>query len=138
MLLTLALVVFLGAIFISFSQEFISLIKKIFEIKGAKLVLPLAIGSWLVYHFDYWILWIVYYYREVVSGLVYYLSYFFPFKDFVSGIFLIILLTGVSVAPVFILETYLWKKHFKHYPYPYVTSTIIWAVTALLFIMASM
>ncbi|KTD31713.1 hypothetical protein Lmor_2589 [Legionella moravica] len=137
MLLTLALVVFAGAIMILFSQEFIRTFKKIFAIKGAKLFLPLIIGSWLVLNFDYLCLWGIYYYREVLNSIVDFLAGFIPFPSIGRPVVLIIVLTAISVVPVVLLDVYLVKKTFKRYEYPYLTSTLIWIVTATMFLVVS-
>jgi len=61
MLFTLAAVVFFAAIVTFFSQEFIGIFKKIFAIKGAKLILPLLLASWCIINVNYLVLWVVYY-----------------------------------------------------------------------------
>lgn len=134
MYLTLALVVFSAAILVLFSQEFIGIFKKIFAIKGAKLFLPLLIGSWLVVDFEDIFLWGLYYFREIVNAIVLFLSQIIPFQGAYS-IVLIILLTIISVVPVFLFDMYLIKKTYKHYEYPYITSTLIWIITALAFVL---
>ncbi|KTD43713.1 hypothetical protein [Legionella quateirensis] len=134
MLLTLALVVFAAAIMTLFAQEFIRTFKKIFAIKGAKLVLPLLLGSWLVLNFDYLCLWGFYYYQEILNAVVVFLAGLIPFQSIARPIVLILILTLISVAPVVLLDLYLVKKTFKHYEYPYLTSTLIWIVTAVMFI----
>jgi hypothetical protein len=133
MYLTLALVVFFAAILVLFSQEFIGIFKKIFAIKGAKLFLPLIIGSWLVIDFEDIFLWGIYYFRETLNAIVLFLSQIIPFQGAYS-IVLIIVLAIISVVPVFLLDMYLVKKTYKHYEYPYITSTLIWIITALAFV----
>lgn len=133
MYLTLALVVFFAAILVLFSQEFINIFKKIFAIKGAKLFLPLFIGSWLVVDFEDIFLWGIYYFRETLNAIVWFFSQIIPFQGAYS-IVLIIWLTIISVVPVFLLDMYLVKKTYKHYEYPYITSTLIWIITALAFV----
>lgn len=137
MYLTLALVVLCAAIIVLFSQEFIRTFKNIFKIKGMILILPLAIASWLVYNFDYWVLWVLYYYREVLNAIISFLSGIMPFQQGASSIIAILLLTGLSVIPVFLLEWFLWKKHYKRYQYPYLTSTLIWIVSSILLLVLS-
>lgn len=134
MYLTLALVVFSAAILVLFSQEFIGFFKKIFAIKGAKLFLPLLIASWLVVDFEDIFVWGLYYFREILNAIVLFLSQIIPFQGAYS-IVLIILLTIISVVPVFLFDMYLIKKTYKHYEYPYITSTLIWIITALAFVL---
>ena len=137
MLLTLALVIFAAAIMILFSQEFIRTFKKIFAIKGAKLLLPLFIGSWLVLNFDYLCLWGFYYYQEILNAIAVFFAGLIPIQSIARPLVLIIILTLISVVPVVLLDLYLVKKTFKHYEYPYLTSTLIWIITATMFIVVS-
>ncbi|WP_298623187.1 hypothetical protein [uncultured Legionella sp.] len=132
MLLTLAVVVFSAAIMILFSQEFIRTFKKIFAIKGAKLFLPLFIGSWLVISFEDLCLWGIYYYRELLNAVILFVTQIIPFQQGAYSIVFIILLTVISVVPVFLFDMYLVKKTYKHYEYPYLTSTLIWLISALI------
>ena len=131
MLLTLALVVFFAAIFVFFSQEFIRTFKKVLAIKGAMLLIPLAIASWLVYSFDYWALWAIYYYRELLKGVLTFLMRITPLYQISSSVAIILLLTFISVVPVFLLDWIFRKRTYKSYPYPYLTSTLIWLISAL-------
>ncbi|KTD66428.1 hypothetical protein [Legionella shakespearei] len=135
MYLTLALVVLVAAIVVLFSQEFIQLFKKILTIKGAKLVLPLLIVSWLVFTFDYWVLWGIYYYGTVLNSITAFLSNLLPFQTGAYPLVMILLLTAISVVPVILWEHYLWKQNYKHYQYPYLTSTLIWIASSIVLIM---
>ncbi|HAT9660178.1 TPA: hypothetical protein JBD28_08950, partial [Legionella pneumophila subsp. pneumophila] len=104
MLLTLALVILFATIMVFFSQEFIRTFKKILAIKGAKLLVPLGIASWLIYNFDYLFIWVIYYIREVLQAVLAFLTRIMPFKPYSTSIALIILLTTVSVGPVLLLD----------------------------------
>jgi hypothetical protein len=131
MLFKLAAVVFVAAIAVFFAQEFIRLFKRVFEIKGALLVLPLALASYLVYALEAWVhLGLLYYRDHLLKGLSFLLS-FLPAQNWVYPVLVVLLLTFVSVAPVLAWDFYSLKKTHKHYPYPYVTSTIVWLVSAL-------
>ncbi|MGL6030198.1 MAG: hypothetical protein ACRC0M_10545, partial [Legionella sp.] len=131
MLLTLAIVVFFASIFVFFSQEFIKTGKKIFSIKGAPLILPLAIASWLLYQFSSWILWGLYYYGEVLIKLRKMLIMVIPFQQLGYPLATIIVLTVISVLPVVLLDIYLKHKTYKGYKYPYTTSSIIWIISVV-------
>lgn len=135
MLVTLAAVVFFASIFIFFSQEFIRGIKRIFEIKGAKTVIPLAIASWLIYTFDYWFLWLVIYYRTIVREVLLFLVKPFSLDSWAPAIFTILVLTLIAVVPVWIIEFIYHKRTRHHYPYPNITSAIIWIVTAVIIVL---
>ena len=134
MLITLAVVVFFASIFVFFSQEFIRTFKRLFAIKGAKLILPLAAASWFVYKFELWVLWAIYYYREVLLNMVTLVTHILPFKRAAPGIALILVLTLLSVVPVFIADFIFKKRTFRPYPYPYLTSSLIWVLNAVVLV----
>lgn len=134
MLLTLALVIFSAAIMVLFSQEFIRTFKKIFAIKGAKLFLPLFMGSWLAVNSEDFFVFIVYYIRAILNSIVVFFTQIIPFNKGAYSSVLIIILTLISVVPVVLLDMYLVKKTYKHYEYPYLTSTLIWIISALVFV----
>ncbi|BCA96311.1 hypothetical protein TUM19329_26720 [Legionella antarctica] len=134
MLFTLAAVVFCAAIFVFFSQEFIRVFKKIFAIKGAILILPLVVASCVVYNFNDLVYLVIYYYRDVLHAMLSFLTWIIPFGQVSSSVASIILLTLISTVPVFLLDWYLRRKTYKPYPYPYLTSTLIWLVSAFILI----
>ncbi|AUH72165.1 hypothetical protein [Legionella sainthelensi] len=134
MLVTLALLVFLGSILVFFSEEFIKIFKKLFAIKGAKLFIPLFLASWLIYTFDFWFLWIAFYLRETLLYVVMFLTSIMPFRTGANSVALVILLTTASVVPVFILDIQSRRKSFRKYKYPYVTSWIIWILCVVLLV----
>ncbi|HAU1962493.1 TPA: hypothetical protein F8R58_15485, partial [Legionella pneumophila] len=98
---------------------------KIFAIRGAKLLIPLGLASWLIYNFDYLFIWAIYYIREVLHAVLSFLTRVMPFKQYSTAIALIILLTTVSVGPVLLLDLINRKRTYKGYAYPYLTSTLI-------------
>ena len=126
MLLTLTFVVFFASIFVFFSQEFMRTFKKIFAVKGAELVLPLIIASWLIINFDYWVLGFLIYCREILLSIALFLMSLPPMQTMTSFLALIFLLTFISVFPVWLIDVILRKRNYKPYQYPYLTSTIIW------------
>ncbi|MFT4058313.1 MAG: hypothetical protein QM652_02060 [Legionella sp.] len=132
MLFTLTLVIIFASIVVFFSQEFGKAFKKFFAIKGVALFLPLLIGSWFIYAFDYWILWGVYYYRELLQVALHYIGNFMPFTLYAEEVALVILLWCVSVLPVIVIVHYVRRKSYKGYQYPNITSLIIFIISALL------
>lgn len=134
MLVTLALLVFMGAILVLFSDEFISTFKKLFAIRGAALFLPLFVASWLVYTFDFWWLWVLFYLREMIQDALTLLIRIMPFQHGAQSFALVLLLTFVSVVPVRIIDLLSRRKNFKGYPHIYVTSTVIWVISVVLLI----
>ncbi|MCL5273041.1 MAG: hypothetical protein M1486_07070, partial [Gammaproteobacteria bacterium] len=66
--------------------------------------------------------------------LVVFFTQIIPFNKGAYSSVLIIILTLISVVPVVLLDMYLVKKTYKHYEYPYLTSTLIWIISALVFV----
>ena len=132
MLLTLAAVVFFASIMVFFAQEFIRAFKKVFAIKGAKLIIPLALGSWIVYTYEYWLLWVINYYREFLKTSFGFLVHLIPFQRCASSVALILLLTSISIVPVFVLNWISLKRTFAAYQYSYLVSTLIWITTSVI------
>ncbi|RUR08424.1 hypothetical protein [Legionella sp. km772] len=132
--LTLFLVLCATAILCLFSQEFNRLLKKIFAVKGAKLVLPLALGSAFVFMYDNLVIDLLYYFRDKLNAMLSFLNYVFPQSKYTPDIILVILLTAVSLIPVGILHYFAYKNTHKPYPHPYLVSTLIWIIAAVLLI----
>lgn len=129
MLLTLALVILVGSIFVFFADEFKRTFKRLFAIKGAKLFLPLVAASWLIYTFDDWFLWAVYYYLEVLQNTQSFFKDMMPAHAGLESLVLILLLTVISVAPVVLMDVISRRKTYLAYRYPYITSGIIWIMS---------
>jgi quinol-cytochrome oxidoreductase complex cytochrome b subunit len=129
---TLALLICLAAIFVFFSQEFISTFKRVFAIKGAKLILPLAAGSWLIYSFNMEFLWLIIYIREALQKILMILVKLIPAHQYATSLALVVMLTILSVVPVYIMDWINRRRNHKAYRYPYLTSTLILIISYLL------
>lgn len=134
MLLTLALVVLFGAILVFFSEEFGKTIKKLFAIKGAKLIIPLFVVSWLIFSFDFWVLWAILYLRDMLHAVLNFLVQIMPFQKWAVQVVQVFMLTFLSVVPVLILNFISQKKTYKSYKHPYLTSGVIWILSVVLII----
>ena len=134
MLLTLALVILFGAILVFFSEEYGKTIKKLFAIKGAKLIIPLFVVSWLIFSFDFWVLWAILYLRDMLHAVLNFLVQIMPFQKWAVQVVQVFMLTFLSVVPVLILNFISQKKTFKSYKHPYLTSGIIWILSVVLII----
>lgn len=109
----LALVVLLGAIIVLFSEEFIKSFKKLWAIKGAKLLLPLFAASWFIYTFDFWFLWVIFYLSEFLHFILAFLIRLMPFQQGAKSVALVILLIFFSVVPVLIIDFFTRRKNYK-------------------------
>lgn len=133
-MLTLFLVLCCTAILCLFSQEFNRILKQVFAVKGAKLVIPLALGSTIVFMYDFLVIDLLYYFHDKLNGMMDFLNLIFPQSKYTSDIILIILLSAVSLVPVGILHYFSYRNTHKPYPHPYFVSTIIWIIAAVLLI----
>lgn len=138
MLLTLALIIFFSSILVVFSKEFIQLFKKIFSIKGSKLVIPLLIVSWVIYSFNVLFLSLLFYLREVLNNIVLFIVKMVPFHQGATSFSLIILLTLLSTVPIIIIDIFSRRrkgyKRYTRYKHPYLTSTLIWIIVVFLLV----
>ncbi|WP_454780669.1 hypothetical protein [Legionella sp. WA2022007384] len=134
MLLTLALVVLFSSIVVFFSEEFIKAFKKLFAIKGAKILIPMFAASWLIYTFNFWVLWAVFYAHEILQDVLNFLVRIMPFQKGAVSLVLVFMLTFLSVVPVLILDVISRRKSFKGYQHPYVASGVIWILSVFLLI----
>jgi len=57
-----------------------------------------------------------------------------PFEQGAKSVALVILLTFFSVVPVLIIDFFIRRKNYKGYPYPYITSSLIWIFCVALLI----
>lgn len=134
MYFTLAVLVFFGAIVVFFVQEFKNMFLKFLEIPGMLLLAPLAFASWAIYTFDYWVIWGVTYYHETLRLLLDALVYIIPFKAYATPIAAVIVLTAVSVIPVWVADYILLKRRYRGYQYAYITCALIWLISGAVLI----
>lgn len=132
MLFTLTLVILLGAIAVFFSQEFLGIIKKIFAVKGVKLFLPLLVASWLVFSFGGWLVLMLTYYRETLVKIVTISVSILPLPQIAGYVALVMVLTLVSVLPVYLIDLFMRKRSYKSYAYPQITSLLIFIVSTFI------
>jgi hypothetical protein len=129
-----ALVVLFGVVMVLFSEEFSKSLKKLWSIKGARLLLPLFAASWFIYTFDFLFVWVIFYLSKFLQDILAFLIRIMPFQQGSESIALVVLLTFFSVVPVLIIDFFIRKKTYKSYPYPYITSTLIWILCVVLLI----
>ncbi|HAU4213806.1 TPA: hypothetical protein F7Z54_16640 [Legionella pneumophila] len=129
-----ALVVLFGVVMVLFSEEFSKSFKKLWAIKGAKLLLPLFAASWFIYTFDFLFVGVIFYLHQFLHDTLAFLIKIMPFQQGAESVVLVILLTFFSVVPVLIIDFFTRKKNYKGYQYPYITSTIIWIFCVALLI----
>lgn len=131
-MLALLIILCSGAILCFFSQEFLDLLKRIFAVKGATTILPLALASSIIYYNLDLVLFGLYSIHAYLRDLLHWIMYLIPYKSQAHSIAMIIELVLISVVPVLLLNAYSYRKTHKPYPYPYWTSTFLWLFSVIL------
>lgn len=133
-MLTLAVMLGIVASIAFFSQEIHKILKKIFAIRGMPLFLPLTLASIIVYEFQPLAVTLLHFLSNHLLQFYYLIIKLLPSSAYTDSLACIIVLTLVSIVPVFILQWYAYKKTQKAYPHPYLVSTLIWIISVLLLI----
>jgi hypothetical protein len=131
---TLVIVVCITAGLGFFSQELNQLFKKIFSIKGAPLLLPLALGSWVVVVAGNVVIYLLNDVRAHLNKINQFLLNLIPQGQYSEELILIFLLTCLSIIPVIVLNILSYRKSYKPYEHPYLLSTLIWIVSSILLV----
>ncbi|KTD20534.1 Uncharacterised protein [Legionella lansingensis] len=131
MLLTLALLVLFCAIVVFFSNEFANFFKKLFAIRGMKLLLPLILATTLIVLYEHWVSWGVLYARWLLHVAVTTMANRFPFPGSLL-ITKILILMVLAVLPVVVIDFLEKRRRFEPFRYSFITSMIIWLVVAML------
>jgi hypothetical protein len=133
--LTLALVVVIAAIAISFSTEFGKQIKKILAIPGMKLALPLLVASYLVVTYDVPLYFFLLHLSNALAAFALQLASWLPFRWEAGKIAVVILLMAFSFLPVLAINYWFTKKSYQAFQYSYFLNTILWMFIAVLFLL---
>lgn len=132
MLLTFALVVLGSAFVVLFSQEFGKGFKKLFEIPGMLLCLPIIAASVLVAIYEPWILWVLLKIQTFLMSCSNQLTAMLPAHSWAPWVAKGIILLLLALLPMSMIG--LWN-HFKRYrtiTRPYLLGSILWTVAAVL------
>lgn len=132
MLTTFALAVLFVAMIVIFSQDIKKVFKSIFAYKIAQFILPLLLASTVIYVFNEWVLWVLYYYSYGLKIALHFVIQNMPFQYGAEIIARVLLLCIISVLPVVVLKFIFSKKSYIPFQYPYLTSTVLWIITAMI------
>lgn len=132
MFMTLLLLILGAAILIFFSTEFAGMAKRILDLPGMKLCLPLVLISWLIERYAFWVLWGLLWLQKGLWDTQAYLSEVFSFSRFKMEMAQGSLLLLAAMIPFLLLR---WLK--KRKPYNpsnriWFYSTLVWLVVAIL------
>ena len=133
LLLTLALTVFCGSIFVFFSQEFIRLFKKIMSIPSVKLLLPLAFASCCVEAYEDWSRWLLLRLQAGIDQILYHVAALLPLDTRAITIIRIVYLFILAELPLWIYIIKVKQQRRRHpKPFSYRPGLALWLVAAIL------
>lgn len=135
-MVVLSLVVVGCAIVVFFSQEFGNAFKKLFAIRGMKLLLPLILATGLIVDYEHWVLWGLLHLQAILQGFVTLFAGWLPFQKGADSIAKILILFVSSILPVFAINVWLKKKTYHSFKHAYVISALIWLLVAILLIVS--
>lgn len=138
MIVTIALITFLASIAAFFAQEFGRMFKKLFAIPGMKLLLPLALASWLIIVYEEWGLWLLLRAQIATHQLVHRLHALVPFEQGSLPFIKIIFLFLIASLPIWCFElAALRKGRRKRIPRTYWIGWVLWVIAAILLTLSS-
>ena len=135
MILTFAWIVFPSAIALIFAQELTRLTKKLLAVRGAKLVLPLVLGSLLIELYQGWGNWIVLYTQANCHNWLQHMEEILTFKVVLVLLIKSAILFFLGSMPVFI--SWLNAKRQGLYAIPvvsYYIGAVLWLLASCIFI----
>lgn len=134
MLLTLAVVVLLTAIFALFSDEIAHAVGRMKTIPGVSLLVPLFVVSLGVFYFQDMLLWISMMVRNTLNAWISQGASLLP-SPFNHEIFLVILgLVCLAVLPSIIITVWRRYKILPPFEYHWVLSSFLWGTFALIYV----
>lgn len=133
MILTIALIVLLSSIAAFFSQEFARLVKRIFDIPGAKLILPLIAASFILEVYEDWGHWFLIWLQAAMHQLVYQLASLAPFKTGSIHLARMLFLFVLASVPMWFFHLKAIKKRSYHpHTFAYYAGLLLWIIGSIL------
>lgn len=126
MLVTLAIGIFSCAIMVIFANEFGSLFKKIFAIRGAKLFLPLIGASLVAVLYEPWLLMSLLYLKETLFAIIKLLASIFPFHFGAFSIAAVAVIMILTVFPVYVLNIISIRKTHFSFAWAQILNALLW------------
>lgn len=127
MLTLLAFIVTVTATVISFAKEIAQLVKSIYNIKGAKIVLPVVFSTIILLKRDQACLWLLFEIKIILLNFIFKILPLIPFNPDISSTFAqIITLLCLTWLPLIVI--YVWCYYQKNIKLMYYSKFIIWVV----------
>ena len=131
----LALLVFLSAIVLLFSQEFTRMIQKAAAIMGVKLFVPLIFVSLTIEYYEYWCTWFLLWCQVQLREAILLVSTMLPFQlGAIPFIKISLLFIFASLPACFFWLMKKRKRELRLTISPYYFGYILWIITVFLLI----
>lgn len=114
------------AIIALFSQELSRFGKKIFAIKGAIVIVPLFLMSFITYYLQYEVIEILYFIHKKLYLIYDMLFYIAPKQFYPMQLALIGTISIISIGPSILLNYLSYRRTHKPYSHRYFVSTLLW------------
>lgn len=129
-MLVITLVVFISAIVVFFSKEFVDFIKKIMKIRGMNLLLPLIFATYLIVFFEGGSYWVLTKIQALLLTIVAKLSLLLP--NFLANL---LIMMAIPFIPTLILNAWTQRKTYSNFEHDRLMILILWLFTTLLLIL---
>lgn len=134
MSLTLVLIVLLFSIIVLFSEDFAKVGKKILNIWGMKLFLPIFIASVLIIDFQDTFAWILDIIIDKFSWCITKVAAVLPFTFYNRQLTAIFSLMVIGPLSVILFDWIRMKKGYRSFEYRNQTILMLWTVAAILYV----
>ena len=133
-LVTLALVIFFSSILVFFSQDVGRLLKLVFSIPGVKLLLPLALASWIINIYEDWGRWLLLWFQSGLHIFLNKLTILIPFEKGSMHLIRIVFLFCMASIPLWVYQLKSKKKGHRIPPTPftYWLGLLLWILATVL------
>lgn len=131
--LSMIVLVFLGAIFVIFSDYFQEQIKKIFAIQGVALVLPLLLMTLLVVDVEPYLLIVLLYIKLGLTEAISFLCKTIPLKACNFFLMPATLILTLTLSPVLIIKKLKARKLIIPFDYGGIVALMLWLFFIILY-----
>lgn len=129
-MLVITVVVFISAIVVFFSKEFVDFIKKIMKIRGMNLLLPLLLLTYLIVFFEGGSFWILTKIQAFLLAAIAKLAHLFP--TFIANLLIIM---AVPFIPTLILNAWSQRKTYSNFEHDSLMILLLWLFTTILLVL---
>jgi len=110
LVLSLTLMIFFSSLVLYFSKEIAKFLNFFGVIPGVKLVIPLAIVSWIILRYEFWVNWLLSRLQAVFDKTLNALASFLPYENVAILLLRILFLYSIANLPLWIYKLHARKK----------------------------